>query len=223
MLKLTIVGRTCHTIQIEQDSIEVFKRKGRKGETELSFGKISFQTSWEELQYFNIRGETFNLSLGKQPMKTCPCDSRKIFEECCGPYLEGKATPETAEALMRSRYSAYVQKDHVYLLSTWHESSRPTEESLDMPTDFNWTGLEILATEEGGSNDAKGTVEFVAHYHTPKISSTLHEKSRFLREEDQWFYVDGDTIPAKPITSVKVGRNEPCPCGSGKKYKKCCL
>ena len=156
-------------------------------------------------------------------MKTCPCNHQKTFEECCGPYLAGKARPLTAEALMRSRYSAYAQRDYAYLLRTRHESSRPPETNSDMSADVNWTGLEILATEEGGENDDKGTVEFVAHYRTSKITNSLHEKSRFVREDGQWFYVDGETIPVKPITSVKVGRNEPCPCGSGKKYKKCCL
>jgi SEC-C motif-containing protein len=156
-------------------------------------------------------------------MSTCPCNPQKLFKECCGPYLSGEAIPQTAETLMRSRYSAYVQKDHEYLLRTWHESSRPTEESLDMPSDFDWTGLEILAMEEGGEKDEKGIVEFLAHYRTPKIVNSLHEKSRFVREGGRWFYVDGDTIAAQPVTSVKVGRNEPCLCGSGEKYKKCCL
>ena len=156
-------------------------------------------------------------------MTICHCNHQKTFEECCEPYLAGKARPLTAEALMRSRYSAHAQRDYAYLLRTWHESSRPQEKSLDMPADVNWTGLEILATEKGGEDDDKGTVEFVAHYRTSRIINSVHEKSRFVREDDQWFYVDSETIPAKPITSVKVGRNEPCPCGSGKKYKKCCI
>ena len=156
-------------------------------------------------------------------MKPCPCDSRKTFAQCCEPFLAGKEIPKTAEILMRSRYSAYVLKDHAYLLRTWHDSSRPDENTLDMPDDFAWTGLEVLSTEGGGEDDVSGTVEFVAHYRTPKITNKPHEKSRFVREDNQWYYVDGDTIPAQPLKSVKVGRNEPCPCGSGKKYKKCCL
>ena len=156
-------------------------------------------------------------------MKTCPCNPQKTFEECCGPYLNSKALPPTAEALMRSRYSAYVRKDHEYLLRTWHTSSRPTAESLDMPEDFNWTGLEILHTEAGGPGDENGTVEFVANYQTPAITNRLHEKSSFVREDGQWYYVDGKTLTDQPLRSEKLGRNQPCHCGSGKKYKKCCL
>jgi SEC-C motif-containing protein len=156
-------------------------------------------------------------------MTVCPCDTQKLFEECCGPFLAGKAVPPTAEALMRSRYSAYVRKDHEYLLRTWYTSSRPSEESLNMPEDFSWTGLEILNTEAGGSGDEKGTVEFKAHYRTSKIVNSLHEKSSFVRHDEQWVYVDAETLPNQPLRSEKVGRNQPCPCGSGKKYKKCCL
>lgn len=156
-------------------------------------------------------------------MKVCLCNPEKTFEECCGLYLNGKSVPPAAESLMRSRYSAYVQKDHEYLLRTWHHSSRPSEESLAMPEDFNWTGLEILHTEAGGPDDDNGTVEFKAHYRTSTTTNSLHEKSNFVREDGQWFYVDGETLTNQPLRSEKVGRNQPCPCGSGKKYKKCCL
>ena len=156
-------------------------------------------------------------------MKVCPCNPEKTFKECCGLLLNGEKAPSTAEALMRSRYSAYVQKDHDYLLKTWHSSSRPSEESLDMPDDFSWTGLEILHCIHGGQDDAKGTVEFKAHYKTSTLENSLHEVSSFVRENGQWFYLEGQTITNRPLRAEKVGRNQPCPCGSGKKYKKCCL
>lgn len=92
-----------------------------------------------------------------------------------------------------------------------------------MPEDFSWTGLEILHTEAGELGDENGTVEFLAHYRTPAITSSLHEKSSFVREDGQWFYEEDETLTSQPLRSEKVGRNQPCPCGSGKKYKKCCL
>jgi SEC-C motif domain protein len=156
-------------------------------------------------------------------MKACPCNPQKSFEECCGPYLDGKTVPPTAETLMRSRYSAYVNKDHGYLFRTWHTSSQPSEESLNMPEDFSWTGLEILHTEAGEEGDESGTVEFKARYRTSTMVNSLHEKSSFVREEGQWYYVDGKTLTDQPLRSEKLGRNQPCHCGSGKKYKKCCL
>lgn len=189
--------------------------------------KISFQTIRERLQCVSSILNLGNLlTLIFHNMKSidpCPCDPQKTFEECCGLYLNGKAVSPTAETLMRSRYSAYVKKDHNYLLRTWHTSSRPTEESLDMPDNFSWTGLEILDTEAGGTEEQSGTVEFVAHYQTSSITNRLHEKSSFVREDGQWYYVDGKTLSSQPVRSEKKGRNDPCPCGSGKKYKKCCL
>jgi len=116
---------------------------------------------------------------------------------------------------MRSRYSAYVLKRSDYLAATWHPSTRPA--SLDVSADdTQWQRLEIVATEKGGSGDNDGVVEFAAYYQ----GGQLHERSRFLKEEGKWLYVDGDILP--PVTETKAGRNDPCPCGSGKKFKKCC-
>ncbi len=116
---------------------------------------------------------------------------------------------------MRSRYSAYVLKNADYLAATWHPSTRPA--SLDLNGDATpWQRLRIVATEQGRRGDEAGMVEFIAFYE----GGELHERSRFVREEGQWFYVDGEISP--PVGQVKTGRNDPCPCGSGKKFKKCC-
>jgi len=116
---------------------------------------------------------------------------------------------------MRSRYSAYVLKRSDYLADTWHPSTRPA--SLDLHSDTtSWQCLRIVATEKGGAGDSEGTVEFTADY----LGGQLHERSRFLREGGKWFYLDGEMLP--PLTAGKVGRNDPCPCGSGKKFKRCC-
>lgn len=116
---------------------------------------------------------------------------------------------------MRSRYSAYVLKQSAYLAQTWHPSTRPAALNIDADP-VSWQRLAMLACEAGGEGDAQGTVEFVAWY----AGGQLHERSRFVREGGRWFYVDGEILPA--VAADKIGRNAPCPCGSGKKYKKCC-
>lgn len=155
-------------------------------------------------------------------MSNCPCTSGLPFENCCAPYLDGGRLPPTSEALMRSRFTAYAKRDTPYLLRTWHNSTRPTEEEFSAEGEIDWTGLDILRTENGGPADSEGEVEFVAHYRSSSMDCTLHEISQFVKEGEQWYYVDGEIQPQQPVRSAKIGRNEPCPCGSGKKYKKCC-
>lgn len=145
----------------------------------------------------------------------CPCGSGQVYRQCCEPLHKGLSAAVTAEGLMRSRYSAYVLKLGDYLFSTWHASTRPL--SLDIQSDETpWIRLEILATEKGNQEDSDGVVEFAAHYQ----GGQLHERSLFLKEGGKWFYLDGEILP--PVAAARVGRNDPCPCGSGKKYKKCC-
>lgn len=93
---------------------------------------------------------------------------------------------------MRSRYSAYVRSDAKYLLRTWHVSTRPHDLDLDTERAVKWLGLEVLVTEAGGSGDVQGVVEFVARYKVNGKAHRLHEHSRFVKEDGQWFYVDGD-------------------------------
>ena len=155
-------------------------------------------------------------------MTVCPCNPERDFDQCCGPYLAGTEKAPTAEALMRSRYSAYVLEDYAYVLRTCHPSTRPSAKEFEGSGTAVWCGLEILETEAGGENDNEGVVEFVASYEVSGGVLGLRERSRFIREDGEWFYVDGDIIKSPPAKSAKIGRNEPCPCGSGKKYKKCC-
>ena len=116
---------------------------------------------------------------------------------------------------MRSRYSAYVLKLNDYLRDTWHPSTRPQE--LDVSADDTpWQRLQIISCEKGGEVDSEGKVEFAAFYQ----GGQLHERSRFVREGGRWFYLDGEILA--PLQEEKPGRNAPCPCGSGKKYKRCC-
>jgi SEC-C motif-containing protein len=119
---------------------------------------------------------------------------------------------------MRSRFTAFVLGDSAYLLASWHPSTRPVE--LDLGDDATeWQGLTILSAEAGMQGDIKGVVEFAARYCRQEREGVLHERSRFLFETGKWFYLDGDIQPDKPS---RTGRNAPCPCGSGKKYKRCC-
>ncbi len=146
----------------------------------------------------------------------CLCGSMKLMDECCLPFLSGIIQPETALNLMRSRYTAYCLRDGQYLQRTWHVSTRPAK--LDFQgDDTEWVRLDIVGQELGENSDTLGRVEFVALYRQGGQLKRLHESSRFVKEEGEWFYVDGDIKP-----DVKPGRNDPCFCGSGKKYKKCC-
>lgn len=119
----------------------------------------------------------------------CPCGSGQAFEHCCGRYLSGQAAPLTAEALMRSRYTAYVQHQEDYLLQTWHSSTRPQHLSLDQPPVIKWLGLKILRTEAGTEHDETGLVEFVARYKLNGKAERLHETSLFVREHGTWVYL----------------------------------
>lgn len=153
--------------------------------------------------------------------ESCPCGSDEPGVRCCTPYVSGEEPAPTALALMRSRYSAYVTRNSGYLRDTWHASTRPAH--LDVSGDSaQWTGLEIISTSGGGVADTEGTVEFIAHYSNDGHRRRLHEVSRFVHEQGRWYYVDGVMRESSGATHVSVGRNDPCPCGSGKKFKKCC-
>jgi len=117
---------------------------------------------------------------------------------------------------MRSRYTAYVLENSDYLLRSWHPHTRPT--SLHLKTgEVRWTGLTIINIKAGRAGDKKGEVEFIASYEQSGQDGRVQENSHFVFEQGQWFYLDGDLR-----NEVKAGRNSPCPCGSGKKFKKCC-
>jgi len=124
----------------------------------------------------------------------CPCgrtDDKKrpvSYDECCGRYVDHVNAAPDAEHLMRSRYSAFVNKRADYLLSTWHNSTRPA--SLDLDAGTKWLGLEVREHQVTGADTAE--VEFVARYRVQGRAVRMHERSRFVREDGRWFYVDGD-------------------------------
>jgi SEC-C motif-containing protein len=162
----------------------------------------------------------------------CPCGSQKEYAQCCELYISGEKFAPTPEALMRSRYTAYVKGATQYLRNTLTPETRGEFKESDVKewSKAEWLGLEIL--------NAKGnTVEFQAKYRTDGKVYEHHEVSKFRKQGERWFFVDGDHHvheegqghhhhhePQAPVVreAPKVGRNDACICGSGKKYKKCC-
>ena len=160
-------------------------------------------------------------------MDHCPCGSQASYDECCRPVLEGERQAATPEQLMRARYSAYAKGEIGYLLTSLHPGHRADfdeKKTRAWAEHSEWHGLKILATSGGGTEDSEGTVEFVASY-TEKGTRIEHrELSTFKKESGVWYFVGGETVPPKQVvrTTPKTGRNDPCPCGSGQKFKKCC-
>ncbi len=148
----------------------------------------------------------------------CPCGSGRLFADCCSPFVAGITPAPSPGALMRSRYTAYVVKNTDYLLTTWHPSTRPP--AIDPATIPCWTHLNVMREEEGDADQA--LVEFSARASSGGRVLVLHEISRFVRENDRWYYIDGEISEAPATTVAKPGRNSLCPCGSGRKFKKCC-
>ncbi|PKQ77410.1 SecC motif-containing protein [Aeromonas sobria] len=150
-------------------------------------------------------------------MNLCPCGSTLSLELCCGSRHCG-AVADTPEQLMRSRYSAFVLGLGEYLVHSWHPTHLGGLTAADLSqNDTCWDGLEIIASQ-GGPDDEIGMVEFKAWFLEGDERHCLHERSRFARYQGRWVYTEGEQDPAP----LKAGRNDPCPCGSGKKHKKCC-
>jgi len=159
-------------------------------------------------------------------MKNCPCGSGLSFSDCCQPYISGVKNAPTAEALMRSRYSAYVEHAIDYIVDTCTKDEKDridVNQTRKWSEKSKWLGLKILSAEKGGPNDTEGTVEFEALYEMDGLRDNHHETAKFKKREGRWFYDEGNVMPKTVVrTGPKVGRNDPCPCGSGKKYKHCC-
>ncbi|HEU0306992.1 MAG TPA: YchJ family metal-binding protein [Lysobacter sp.] len=121
----------------------------------------------------------------------CPCQSGRPYARCCAPLHRHDAVAETAEALMRSRYSAYVLGDGAYVLATWHAGTRPASLDLGDAASTRWLGLEVKRHAVLDADHA--TVEFVARYKVGGAAAVrLHEISRFVREDGRWYYMDGE-------------------------------
>lgn len=157
----------------------------------------------------------------------CPCGSGKTYAECCEPLHKGTSKAGTAEALMRARYSAYVKHEIDFIINSCETGDKIAEIDRKATEDWSnkstWHGLKILRTEKGTENDDEGIVEFEATYTQKNIRDVHHEIAGFKKINGEWLYSEGMLRPTTVVRETrKVGRNEPCPCGSGKKYKQCC-
>lgn len=158
-------------------------------------------------------------------MTNCPCGSSNSYIDCCEPVIKGSKQAETAEQLMRARYTAHVKVEIDFIYESTHPDSREgydLEGTRSWAADSEWLSLDIVDTKEGQQGDQSGEVEFIARFRTKEGVRSHHERSTFKNEEGRWSFYNGDMVKAQPITVSKVGRNDPCPCGSGKKFKKCC-
>lgn len=147
-------------------------------------------------------------------MSLCLCNSGKSYLDCCEPFISDHKIPTTPEELMRSRYSAYAQANTDYIAKTMKGPAAAGfdgEHAKQWATQIQWQGLKVIRSEY---SDKEGMVEFIATYLINGNKDFIYEISLFQREADRWYYVDG--------TTPKVGRNDDCPCGSQKKFKKCC-
>lgn len=149
----------------------------------------------------------------------CYCCSKLEFAECCQGHL-ANLSASNPEQLMRSRFSAYVLENYKYILATY-APAQAKELSIkalrDSAANTRWLQLEILKSSETSD---EGSVEFVATYHVDNEFFEMHELSSFIKEDGRWFYTTGEMKDR--CGQIFPNRNESCPCGSGKKYKKCC-
>ena len=158
-------------------------------------------------------------------MSLCPCGSGKDLDACCGPVIKG-GPASSPEALMRSRYAAYVLCEVDHLERSLAPEARTDHDRAgaeQWAKSVDWLGLSILSASPISAADQTGTVEFSAHFRQGGMEQRHHETSNFRREGESWVYVDGKVHNTPVVRShPKVGRNDPCPCGSGKKFKQCC-
>ena len=162
-----------------------------------------------------------------EKIEFCPCGSGKKYNECCEPIIKGTIKAPTAESLMRARYTSYVVHEIDFIISSCEEGEGIADIDKQATEDWSrqstWQVLKILSTEKGTESDDEGVVEFTADYTLKQMRDVHHEIAGFKKINGEWKYVAGNII----TTTVKregrkVGRNEPCTCGSGKNYKQCC-
>ena len=160
-------------------------------------------------------------------MEQCPCGTGLAYADCCRPIIKGERPAETAEALMRSRYAAYVKVETDYIFNTTHPKHREGYDEAgtrEWAENADWQGLEIIAVKDGGSADGTGEIEFIARFSEKGEQKVHHERALFKKEQSGWLFTDGKPVSRQPIvrSAPKIGRNDPCSCGSGQKFKKCC-
>lgn len=154
---------------------------------------------------------------GNAMSHACPCGSGNLLEHCCGRYHAGIPAP-SAELLMRSRYSAYVLGLVDYLLATTLPAQQADLDCAAIRTwslSSTWLGLKVESAELLGGQPEHAFVIFTARWHDDDGEHSHRERSAFVQLHARWFFID-------PTVPLKAGRNDPCPCGGGQKFKKCC-
>jgi SEC-C motif-containing protein len=156
------------------------------------------------------------------PADRCPCGTGRTFGECCRPLLARERAAATAEELMRSRFTAHFVKDFEHVHRTYAKTAGEPYVADPEAGKTAWTRL-VIHSHETGANPETASVDFSAYYREGEKEQALHEKARFQRIGGAWMYTGpARTGPAPIQAQAKVGRNAPCPCGSGKKSKNCC-
>ncbi len=168
---------------------------------------------------------TYTITPLSKPTKgqSCPCGSSKLWDDCCEPIISLTKPATTAEALMRARFSAHVAGSQTFLQYSMLENAGKPVEVLPEAGQSAWTRLAIHSHELGKTPDM-ATVDFTAWFVEGEKERPHDEKGEFKKVGDTWFYSRALRLGPAPVkAAVKTGRNDPCPCGSGKKYKHCCL
>lgn len=158
-------------------------------------------------------------------MNQCPCGSQTSYLSCCGIYITNQAVAATPEALMRSRYTAYTLANIAYIKRTMRGApllNFNENDAKQWATQVKWLGLQVIRSYFNQSDKNTGFVEFIASFEEGNQQQHIHELSEFQRDHDLWFYIKGH-LPQQVIQKQKTSRNAPCPCGSKKKFKNCCI
>ncbi|MBI4979204.1 MAG: SEC-C domain-containing protein [Spirochaetes bacterium] len=156
-------------------------------------------------------------------MVLCTCCSNRAYDECCGPIIAGAAGASTAEALFRARYTAFAVRNLDFVDRTHAPEIRDDfnrAEAERLADGCEWQDLQIRRADETGDT---AEVEYVVRFRKDGQDITSAAVSRFRRDNGEWFFVNSEMKPMSvPRTGPKAGRNDPCPCSSGKKFKHCC-
>ncbi|MFF7708312.1 YchJ family protein [Pseudomonas sp. NPDC007930] len=150
-------------------------------------------------------------------MNPCPCGSGNLLGECCGRFHLKPGAPD-AHTLMRSRYSAYVLGEIDYLVATTlpaQQAGLDLEAMAAWSASATWLGLDVQAAQTLGGKPEHAFVSFTARWHDAAGEHSHHERSAFVQQGGRWYFID-------PTVPLKASRNDPCPCASGQKFKKCC-
>ena len=159
--------------------------------------------------------------MNKVTYEACPCGSQKEYVHCCEPFITGKQSPQTPEALMRSRYTAYTRVHIDYIKETMRGKALAGFDEMDAKrwaSRVHWIKLNVI--QSGIQNPSMGYVEFEARFVDASRLKSIHEKSEFIFDKGRWYYIDGILLPTTHKEQM-ISRQMDCPCGSHRKFKHC--